>query len=85
MNRFEMKIFKKIYGPKNDNGERRIRYNHDLYKLYKEPLLTTLIYKANATDGSCTTYARGWSGKKDIPETTSVKTPDWWTKSKMGR
>lgn len=33
----ERKIFRKIYGPINDNGELQIKYNHELYQLFDEP------------------------------------------------
>jgi len=33
---FERKILRAIFGPTNDNGEWRIRYNNELYTLYKE-------------------------------------------------
>ena len=32
---FERKILRKIYGPVNEKGEWRIRYNKELYELYK--------------------------------------------------
>ena len=31
---FERKILRKIYGPYSDNGEWRIRWNHELYEIY---------------------------------------------------
>jgi hypothetical protein len=34
---FKRKILRKIYGPTNDNGVWRIRYNQELYGLYNEP------------------------------------------------
>jgi hypothetical protein len=34
---FERKILWKIYGPSYVNGVRRIKYNDELYKLFKEP------------------------------------------------
>jgi len=33
---FGRKILKATFGPTNDNGEWRIKYNHELYTLYKE-------------------------------------------------
>jgi len=33
---FERKISRAIFGPTNDNGEWRIKYNNELYTLYKE-------------------------------------------------
>ena len=33
---FERKILRMIYGPANDNGIRRTRYNNELYMLYNE-------------------------------------------------
>ena len=33
---FERKILRAIFGPTNDNGEWRIRYNNEPYTLYKE-------------------------------------------------
>ena len=32
---FERKILRAIFGPTNDNGEWRIKYNIELYTLYK--------------------------------------------------
>jgi hypothetical protein len=33
---FERKILRRIYGPINENGQWRYRYNTELYKLYKD-------------------------------------------------
>ena len=33
---FERKILRAVFGPTNDNGEWRIKYNNELYTLYKE-------------------------------------------------
>jgi len=40
---FERKILRTIFGPTNDNGERRIKYNNELYTLYKECDIVTCI------------------------------------------
>jgi hypothetical protein len=40
---FKRKILRRIFGPVNDNGQWRIRYNHEVYELYKEPDLVTCI------------------------------------------
>ena len=40
---FERKILRTIFGPTNDNGERRINYNNELYTLYKESDTVTYI------------------------------------------
>jgi hypothetical protein len=40
---FERKVLRKIYGPVQDKGTWRSRYNDELYKLFKEPKLTTTI------------------------------------------
>ena len=40
---FETKILRKIYGPICDRGEWRIRYNSELYRLYKYPEVVTSI------------------------------------------
>ena len=40
---FERKILRAIFGPTNDNGEWRIKYNHELYTLYKERDIVTYI------------------------------------------
>jgi len=40
---FERKILRAIFGPANDNGEFRIKYNNDLYTLYKENDIVTYI------------------------------------------
>jgi hypothetical protein len=37
------KILRKIYGPMDENGAMRIRYNHGSYKLYYEPDMSTLV------------------------------------------
>jgi hypothetical protein len=36
LNTFERKIFKKIYGPIQENGIWRKSYNHELYNLYND-------------------------------------------------
>jgi len=38
---FERKVLRAIFGPTNDNGEWRIRYNNELYTLYKENDIVT--------------------------------------------
>jgi hypothetical protein len=38
---FERKILRAIFGPTNDNGEWRIRYNNELHTLYKENDIVT--------------------------------------------
>jgi hypothetical protein len=40
---FERKILRVIYGPIKDNGEWRIRYNSELYALYKDVDIITFI------------------------------------------
>jgi hypothetical protein len=40
---FERKILRAIFGPTNDNGEWRIKYNDELYTLYKENDRVTYI------------------------------------------
>jgi hypothetical protein len=40
---FERKILRAIFGPTNDNGEWRIRYNNELYTLYKVNDIVTYI------------------------------------------
>jgi hypothetical protein len=40
---FERKILRRIYGPVQDNGQWRIRYNKELYELYCETDLVTCI------------------------------------------
>jgi len=40
---FERKILRAIFGPTNDNGEWRIKYNNELYTLYKESDIVTYI------------------------------------------
>jgi hypothetical protein len=39
----EKENIEKDFGPMNDNGQWRIRYNHELYELHKEPDLVTCI------------------------------------------
>jgi len=39
----ERKILRAIFGPTNDNGEWRIKYNNELYKLYRENDIVTYI------------------------------------------
>jgi hypothetical protein len=38
---FERKVLRAIFGPTNDNGEWRIKYNDELYTLYKESDIIT--------------------------------------------
>jgi hypothetical protein len=40
---YERKILRRIYGPVQDNGQWRIRYNKELYELYGELDLVTCI------------------------------------------
>jgi hypothetical protein len=40
---FERKVLRKIYGPVCGREEWRIRYNHELYQLYKTPNITRVI------------------------------------------
>jgi hypothetical protein len=40
---FERKIFRSIFGPTNENGEWRIKFNDELYTLYKESDIVTYI------------------------------------------
>ena len=40
---FERKILREIYGPVNEKGEWRIRYNKELYELYKSRDIITDI------------------------------------------
>ena len=40
---FERKVLRAIFGPTNDNGEWRIRYNNELYTLYKVNDIVTYI------------------------------------------
>jgi hypothetical protein len=43
LNAFERKILRRIFGPVQDNGQWRIRYNKELFELYGEPDLVTCI------------------------------------------
>ena len=40
---FERKILRAVFGPTNDNGEWRIKYNNELYTLCKESDTVTYI------------------------------------------
>jgi hypothetical protein len=40
---FERKILRKISGPTQSKGVRRIRYNDEIYKMYKDVALSTYI------------------------------------------
>ena len=40
---FERKILRAIFGPTNDNGEWRIKYNSEFYILYRESDVVTYI------------------------------------------
>jgi hypothetical protein len=40
---FERKVLQKIYGSVYERGEWRIRYNYELYQLYKTPNITRVI------------------------------------------
>jgi hypothetical protein len=40
---FERKILRAIFGPTNENGEWRIKYNNELYTLHKESDIVTYI------------------------------------------
>jgi hypothetical protein len=43
---YDKKILRKIYGAVNDRGIWRIRYNTEIYNLYKEPDVIKVV-KAN--------------------------------------
>jgi hypothetical protein len=43
INSYERKILRRILGPINDNGTWRIRYNKEIYTLYGDPELSTVI------------------------------------------
>jgi hypothetical protein len=43
INSYEKKILRRILGPINDNGTWRIRYNKEIYTLYGDPELSTVI------------------------------------------
>ena len=40
---FKRKILRRIYGPTNKNGMWRMRHNKEIYDLFKEPEISTLI------------------------------------------
>ena len=40
---FERKILKRIYGPINENGIWRMRHNKEIYDLFNEPKISTLV------------------------------------------
>jgi len=40
---FERKVLRAIFGPTNDNGEWRTKYNDELYTLYKDSDIITYI------------------------------------------
>jgi hypothetical protein len=40
---FERKILRAIFGPTNEHGEWRIKYNNELYALYEESDIVTYI------------------------------------------
>jgi hypothetical protein len=43
INSYERKILRRILGPINDNGTWRIRYNKEMYTLYGDQELSTVI------------------------------------------
>jgi hypothetical protein len=47
MSAFESKILRKTYGPTEERGEYRIRYNKELYQLYRLPdvIISIRIYR----------------------------------------
>jgi hypothetical protein len=47
---FERRILRKIYGPTCENGVWRIKYNDELYGLYKDPDIVRVI-KVARIDG----------------------------------
>jgi hypothetical protein len=43
---FERKVLRAIFGPTNDNGEWRVKYNDELYTLYKDSdIITRVVWK----------------------------------------
>jgi hypothetical protein len=43
INSYERKLLRRILGPVNENGTLRIRYNKEIYTLYGDPELSTVI------------------------------------------
>jgi hypothetical protein len=43
INSFERKILRRIFGPVNENGQWRCRYNKELYELYEDLDLVTFV------------------------------------------
>jgi hypothetical protein len=43
INPYKRKILRSIFGHINDNGTWRIRYNKEIYTLYGDPELSTVI------------------------------------------
>jgi hypothetical protein len=48
---FDREVLRKIYGPMLVNGQRRNRYNHEIYNLYKEMELTRNHWIVKASVG----------------------------------
>jgi hypothetical protein len=48
---FEREILRRIYGPVQDNGQWRIRYNNELYELYDEPDLVNMYQTEKSSVG----------------------------------
>jgi hypothetical protein len=67
---FERKVLRRIYGPVQDNGAWRSRYNDELYTLFKQPKLTTVIKIGTPLGRSHTTHGR----KRDAQATPKCKT-----------
>jgi len=81
---FERKILRAIFGPTNNNGEWRIKYNNELYTLYKESDIVTYI-KINRLKRAGHLYGRTEPYKKSSRCSGRRKKTEGQAETKMGR
>jgi hypothetical protein len=62
INSHERKILRRILGHINDNGTWRIRYNKEMYTLYGDPELSTVIKLRRLH----------WSGNEQRPQSNNI-------------
>ena len=83
---FERKILRVIFGRTNDNGEWRIKYNNELYTLYKQSDIVTYI-KINLLKMVRTCYSYGGTEpyNKSFRCSGRRKETEGQAETKMGR
>jgi hypothetical protein len=80
---FERNILRAIFGPTNDNGEWRIKYNNELYTLYKESDIVTYI-KTNRLKWAGHIHMEEQSPSRDFVAVVEGRRQEGQAETKMG-